>query len=202
MNKIFEILHDRYPEATCELNYDNLYQLTIAVILSSQTTDKKVNTITPILFSKYKDFVSLQNANQSEVEKILNPLGLYKNKAKNIIALSNKILKDFNGILPSNKEDLITLPGIGNKSAALILLQGFNIPAFPVDTHVARVTKRLRLADIQDTPDQISNKLKKLYPNNLWGQLHHLFIFHGRYCCHSKKPECLNCPLKEFCHYN
>lgn len=190
-----------YPDAKCELIYHNLFELLIAVVLSAQTTDKNVNSVTPDIFKIYPTPAMLMNANLKDLEIIIKKLGLYKNKAKNLIALSKDLMEKYAGTIPSTRQELISLPGVGNKTAAVILIEGYKIPAFPVDTHVMRVSKRLNLCLDKDNPDMIEYKLSKIFEPNLWARLHHQFIFHGRYCCHAKKPKCQNCLLANICIY-
>ncbi len=198
-NYIIKQLDILYPNAHCELVHKNSFELLIAVILSAQTTDQKVNTVTPILFKNYDNAYKLSKANVEDVETILKPLGLYKNKAKNIILTSQKLVEDHDGKVPSSKEELIKLNGVGNKTANIILNNCFNVPAFAVDTHVTRVSKRLGIANKDDDVKQIEEKLMAYFPKDKWGKLHHQFIFFGRYKCKAIKAECENCPFTKIC---
>ena len=198
-NKLIEFLDELFPNAYCELNYTKDYELVIAVMLSAQTTDAKVNKVTNILFNKYKDLYSLSKAEFSDVEEIIRPLGLSKAKAKNVIGIAQTLVKDYNSIVPSDKDELQKLPGIGNKSAGVVRAEVFKIPDLPVDTHILRVSKRLKLANENDTPIEVENKLKKLIPEERWIKSHHQIIHFGRYFCLARCPKCENCKLRGFC---
>ena len=197
--KISKALNELYPDAHCELDHKSDYELLIAVVLSAQTTDAKVNKVTPDLFAKYPDASSLASADVHDVEQILKPIGLYRNKARNIIRLASILQSEFAGKVPANREDLEALPGVGRKTANVILSNCFDVPAFAVDTHVARVSKRLSIADQDDDVKVIEEKLMAYFPEDKWGKLHHQFIFFGRYKCKALKPECSDCPLKDIC---
>lgn len=199
---IINTLKDLFPNAKCELNYSNDWQLLIAILLSAQCTDKKVNQITPILFSKYPSLKSLKEANYNDLEEIIYPLGLSKTKAANIIKLSTILHDKYNDLVPNKKDDLISLPGIGNKTANVMLIEYFNIPAFPVDTHVSRVTKRLEICKENSTTSQIESIVMKRFPKEEWASLHIRLVLFGRYICKAIKPICNSCPFKEKCNYN
>lgn len=186
----------------CELKYRKDYELLIAVMLSAQTTDNAVNNVTKILFKKYNTLEKLSKANVEDIEEIIKPIGLYKNKANNINQICNSLLSNFNGELPSNKNDLVTFAGVGNKTASVVRAEIFKIPEFPVDTHVARISKRLCLANEEDSPIEIERKLKKYFEKENWIKLHHQFIHFGRRICTAINPKCEKCKLKEFCNYN
>ena len=188
-----------FPNAHCELNYSKDYELVIAVMLSAQTTDKSVNKVTSVLFSKYKSLDELNKASLKDIEEIIKSLGLYKNKAKNIKGIVASLINDFDYKVPSDKNLLMRLPGIGNKSAGVIRAEVFKIPDLPVDTHVARVSKRLGLAKVNDDPLEIEHKLKKIIPEDKWILSHHRFIYFGRYFCFSQNPKCAECELKVIC---
>ncbi len=194
-------LNELFPDARCELNHKNDFELLVAVVLSAQTTDERVNSVTPELFAKYPDAKALSEADLKDVEKIIRPIGLYHNKAINIIALSKALCKDYEGIVPSERKQLEALPGVGRKTANVILSNCFDVPAFAVDTHVSRVSKRLRIADEEDDVKTIEEKLMNLFPEECWGKLHHQFIFFGRYKCKAAKPDCEGCPFSSFCTY-
>lgn len=198
-NYIIEQLDTLFPDAHCELNHKNNFELLIAVILSAQTTDQKVNKVTTTLFDKYDNPYKLAKAKYEDVEEILRPLGLSKNKAKNIISTSQKLINNYNGEVPNTKEELIELNGVGNKTANIILNNCFGVPAFAVDTHVSRVSKRLGIASKGDSNLVIEEKLMKYFPKDKWGKLHHQFIFFGRYKCKAIKPDCTNCPFIKLC---
>ena len=190
-----------FPDAKCELFYNKDYELAIAVLLSAQATDKSVNQVTPILFTRFPTLQDIANANIIDIEEIVKPIGLYKNKAKNIKELAKKLVSDFCSILPSDKKLLQTLPGIGNKSAGVIRCEVFKIPDLPVDTHIIRITNRLGLANQNDEPIDIENKLKKLIKKERWIKTHHQLIHFGRYFCTARNPRCSDCKLKEICKY-
>lgn len=198
-NFIIKQLNTLYPNAHCELKHKNNFQLLIAVVLSAQTTDERVNMVTPELFMKYKNAQELSKASLKEVERIIKPIGLYHNKAINIIKLSKQLVDKHHNRVPNNREDLENLPGVGRKTANIILNNCFNEPAFAVDTHVSRVSKRLMIADINDDVNKIEEKLMSYFPKEAWGKLHHQFIFFGRYKCKAKLPECDNCPFFKIC---
>lgn len=201
-NYILNNLKLMFQDPKCELDYNNDWQLLIAILLSAQSTDKKVNKVTPILFSKYPTLKHLKEANVKELKDIINPIGLANNKAKNIIALATVLHDEYNDKVPSTKEQLVSLPGIGTKTANVMLIEYFNIPAFPVDTHVARVSKRLNLCKESDNVKTIEEKLTTLFPKEEWALLHLRMVLFGRYICKALKPDCNNCLLKEKCNYN
>ncbi len=187
--------------AKCELNYSKDYELLIAVILSAQTTDKKVNAVTDVLFKRYPTLEDLANANQEDVKCIINSLGLASNKSKNIINCAKELLQKHNGKVPSSYDDLILLNGVGRKTANVTRCELFSIPAIAVDTHVERIAKRLNLAKISDTPYQVELKLEKLFPKEKYIKLHHQFIHFGRYYCLARSPKCKECKLQSICNY-
>lgn len=200
-NYIIKHLDILYPNVRCELNHKNNFELLVAVVLSAQTTDVRVNSVTPLLFEKYNDAYSLSKAKLKDVEKIIKPIGLYHNKAINIINLSKQLCERFNGEVPNNRKDLESLPGVGRKTCNIILNNCFDVPAFAVDTHVSRVSKRLDIASENDDVLKIEEKLMAYFPKKYWGKLHHQFIFFGRYKCKAIKPDCNDCPFKKFCTY-
>ena len=202
MDERLQYVLDKFPDAKCELTYNNIFQLVIAVALSAQTTDKRVNLCTPLLWEKYKDIKDLANANIEDVKQIIKPIGMTNTKAKNIIEIAKKVHYEFNDIIPSDIEKLSTLPGVGIKTINVVLAEGFKIPAFPVDTHVNRVAKRLKLAYINDDVSDVERKLKKKIPKEQWIQMHHSMIFFGRYFCKAIAPRCEECKLKGKCRVN
>lgn len=199
INLIQSYLDELLPHAGCELNYSKPHELLIAVILSAQTTDKSVNQVTPNLFVRYPNLIDLANADIKEVEEIIKSIGLYKAKAKNIISLAKILVEKYDSKVPEEKDILVTLPGVGNKTAGVTRLELFKADELPVDTHVARISKRLGLASKNDEPNEIEKKLKKAFPKSNWGKLHHQFIHFGRYYCKAKNPECKNCKISEIC---
>lgn len=198
---ILETLDQMFPNATVELDHKNHFELLIAVVLSAQTTDVAVNKVTPALFNQYPTPYELANAKEQDIEKYIKTIGLYRNKAKNIKALSEQLIKDFEGQVPSKREDLESLPGVGRKTANVVLSNAFGIPALAVDTHVARVSQRLGFAKTGDSVLTIENKLMKKIPKDKWQQAHHQFIFFGRYHCLARNPKCDQCPLFDVCKY-
>lgn len=202
MDEKLTYIHNMYPDAKCELVYNNIFQLVVVVSLSAQTTDKRVNMCSPILFLKYPTIESLANANIKDVSEIIKPIGMVNNKAKNIINLAKVIHNEYNDIVPTNKEKLIKLPGVGNKTANVVLAEGFKIPAFPVDTHINRIAKRLYYATINDTVEDVERKLKKKIPQDMWISMHHSLIFFGRYFCKAINPLCDECKLNGKCRKN
>ncbi len=202
VNQLLEFADSLFPNAKCELFYNKDYELAIAVMLSAQTTDKAVNLVTKPLFEKYSSLKFIDEAPLNDIEDIIKSIGLYKNKAKNIKGIARVILTNFDGELPSDKNDLQTLPGIGNKSAGVIRCEIFKIPDLPVDTHIIRITNRLGIANKEDEPIDIEMKLKKLIPEDRWIKTHHQLIHFGRYFCTAKNPRCENCKLKDICSKN
>ena len=180
------------------LRFTDLYQLCVAVVLSAQTTDRQVNMVTPVLFEKYPDFESLAKAHVQDVEQLIKPTGFYHNKAKHIIEMAQTILTRYNGNVPNTREDLMKLPGVGRKSANVILAMGFGIPAMPVDTHVARVAFRIGYSDSKK-PAAIEEALMNSIPQKDWVSAHLLFIFHGRAVCSARNPKCSTCPVISYC---
>ncbi|MCI7732895.1 MAG: endonuclease III [Solobacterium sp.] len=196
---IIENLNRLYPDAHCELNHKDSFELLIAVVLSAQTTDVSVNRVTPALYEKYPDALSLSEASEEDVMRLIHSIGLYKNKSRNIINLAKELVKRFDGEVPSKREELESLPGVGRKTANVVLSNCFDYPAFAVDTHVSRVSKRLMIARKDDDVLTIEKKLMKFFPRNCWSRLHHQFIFFGRYKCKAKNPECTDCPFRDSC---
>ena len=196
---IIENLNRLYPDAHCELNHKDSFELLIAVVLSAQTTDVSVNRVTPALFEKYPDAISLSEASEEDVMRLIHSIGLYKNKSRNIINLAKELVKRFDGEVPSKREELESLPGVGRKTANVVLSNCFDYPAFAVDTHVSRVSKRLMIARKDDDVLTIEKKLMKFFPRNCWSRLHHQFIFFGRYKCKAKNPECTDRPFRDSC---
>ena len=196
---LLEYLDELFPSARCELFYSKDYELVIAVMLSAQTTDKSVNAVTPILFNKYPSLEALDKAPLEDIEEILKPIGLYKNKAKNLKGIVKDLLERFDGVVPSNKDELMTLPGVGNKTAGVIRAEIFQIPDLPVDTHILRISKRLKLANKDDEPIDVERKLKTLISEERWIKSHHQLIHFGRYFCTARNPQCNNCKISDMC---
>lgn len=200
-DEILDHLEEMFPNAECELVHANPFELAVAVSLSAQTTDVSVNKITPNLFKKYPTAEVMAKASIKDLEECIKSIGLYRNKAKNIKGLANMLVEDYNSIMPNTMEKLIKLPGIGRKSANVILSVAFNIPAIAVDTHVERVSKRLGLAYKNDDVYKVEKKLNRKIKKERWNKSHHLFIFFGRYKCKAQRPECDDCPFIGFCKY-
>ena len=198
---IAQYIDSLFPDAKCELFYSKDYELVIAVMLSAQTTDKAVNQVTESLFKDYPSLESLDKASLEDIENHIKRLGMYKNKAANIKGIAHTLLKDFDGAVPSDKDLLQTLPGIGNKSAGVIRAEVFKIPDLPVDTHIIRITNRLGIANSKDQPIDIEHKLKKIIPEESWIKSHHQLIHFGRYFCTARSPKCEECKLRNICKY-
>ena len=191
--KILNNLDILFPDARCELNYNKDYELLIATILSAQSTDKRVNSVTSILFSKY-DIFSLKNANLKDIEKIIYPVGTYRRKAEYIQIVAKELVEKYNGIVPNDRVFLESLPGVGRKTCNVVLSNIYNVPAIAVDTHVKRVAKRLGITNEQDVL-KIENDLMKFFPKDKWSRVHHQLVLFGRYICKSQNPDCKNCPF-------
>lgn len=198
--EIYDILGILFPEAKSELNYRNHFELLIAVVLSAQTTDIAVNKVTSILFEKYPNPETLANAELEDVMNIINSIGLYKTKANNIINLSKILVEKYLNEVPNNYDDLIGLPGVGRKTANVVLSEGFGIPRIAVDTHVLRVSNRLGLASSSNVLE-VEKALMQTFSKEFWHQLHLRMIFFGRYFCTSRPKKCDVCPFKDFCLY-
>ena len=198
-NEIVNILKEIITNPKPELDFKNNYELITAVILSAQTTDKKVNMVTKELFLKYPDYNALGMANIDDVIAIIKPLGLANNKAKSIINMAKMVSEEYNGILPNTIEGLTKLPGVGRKTASVVLALGFNIPAMPVDTHLHRMAIRLGYINDGDDVLKAEEAYKKYLPRDMWIEAHHLFLLFGRYHCKSQNPECDGCKLSKYC---
>lgn len=201
ITKILSYFEQLFPLAGCELNYRKDYELVIAVMLSAQCSDNKVNVATAVLFDLYPSLESLKNASLNDVEKLIRPLGMSQRKALYTIEIAEKILADFNGKVPSDRELLMSLPGVGNKTANVVRAELFHIPELPVDTHVERISKRLNIVSRNDNVFQVEQKLKKIIPVDKQIKTHHQMIHFGRYFCKARKPNCGNCAIKDLCNY-
>ncbi|MBF0713203.1 endonuclease III [Gemella sp. GH3] len=202
INKIQRYLDKNYPNVECELNFTNNLELLIAVLLSAQCKDEYVNRATVNLFRDFKTIDDYAEASVNDIEEYIRSLGLYKAKSKNIKLLAEMLRDNYNYIIPTTREELIKLPGVGRKTANVVMSVGFDIPTIAVDTHVERISKRLGLAEDKDTPLTVEKKLMSIFPKKNWSKIHHQLIHFGRYKCKAKKPECLNCELKDICKYN
>ena len=196
---LLDYLDELFPSVGCELLYTKDYELVIAVMLSAQTTDKSVNNVTRVLFNKYKTLDELNNASIDDIEQTIKQIGLYKNKAKNLKGIVKDLIERFNYQVPSNKEELMTLPGVGNKTAGVIRAEIFKIPDLPVDTHILRIAKRLKIAKKDDKPIDVEKKLKRLIPEDRWIRSHHQLIHFGRYFCTARSPRCVECKIRDMC---
>ena len=199
--EILAYLASAFPEAKCSLVFASPYQCLVAVSLSAQTTDESVNKVTPRLFLDYPTPKELGSASLSDIEDHIRSLGLYRNKAKNLKALGQALEERFGGVVPSTREELTTLPGVGIKTANVVTAECFEIQGLAVDTHAGRVSKRLGLAKEADTPEQVEGKLEKFFPRASWLDVHHRLIAFGRAICHAKSPECGACGLQGLCPY-
>jgi len=202
IKRLVEVAGELFPDARCELDHTNVFELTIAVILSAQTTDPSVNRVTPALFERYPDPQSMAQADISELESMIKSIGLYRSKAKHIKELSRMLIEHYNGKIPNNFDELQKLPGIGRKTANVIVAVGFHQPGLAVDTHVLRVSQRLGLVPQDADPNQTEMILKKALPKEQWGDAHHAILFFGRYHCLARTPKCEICPLKDDCLYH
>lgn len=191
-------LREAYPEARCALDHQDPFQLVVATILSAQCTDARVNLTTPALFARFPDPTSLAGAPLPELEALIRSTGFYHNKAKNLIGLGQALLARHGGVVPSDLATLAALPGVGQKTANVVLSNAFGVPALPVDTHIFRVARRLGLSEAK-TPEKVEADLCRLFPRASWIDLHHQLIFHGRRVCDARRPACADCPLLDLC---
>ena len=196
-----QTMGDLFPDAHCELNHRNAFELLIATILSAQATDVGVNKVTPKLFERFPTPAHLAAASEESVIECIQSLGLYRSKAKNIRLCAQQLMEQFNGEVPRTREELVSLAGVGRKTANVVMSVAFNIPAFAVDTHVERISKRLQICRQKDTVLEVEETLCRKIPKELWSRAHHWMIFFGRYHCVARKPKCHECPLLEMCAY-
>ena len=199
MNKVLDYLKEINPNPKCELEYNKDYEFLISVMLSAQTTDKRVNIVTKELFSKYDSLEKLKEAKEEDIKEIIKSLGNYTKKSRAIIEIAEKLYNI--GYFPKDRETLESFPMVGRKTVSVVLGELFNVPNIAVDTHVERVSKRLGLAKEKDTTLEVENKLKKKFPEKEWINLHLRLVHFGRYYCTSKKPKCDTCKLKNQCKY-
>jgi endonuclease-3 len=193
------LLEAEYPGAHCELTFEDPFQLAVATILSAQTTDVRVNMVTPVLFSRYPDARSLANAQQEDVEEIVRTTGFFRNKAKNIIGFARGLMAEHGGVVPRTISELSALPGVGRKTANVVLGNAFGInEGVVVDTHIKRLSKLMRLTR-EDTPEKVEKDLMAVYPDERWTMLAHLLIWHGRRVCDARKPRCEACVVSHLC---
>ena len=197
---ILDILEKDYPEARCELEFSTPFELLVAVVLSAQCTDRRVNIVTREMFKKVNTPQGFAEMSTEQIEEFVRPCGFYRNKAKSIKELSEDIVNNYGGEVPRSLDELVKLKGVGNKTAAVVYSVAFHGEALPVDTHVFRGSHRLSLSDGK-TADAVMEDLKRQFPSDKWYTLHHTMIFHGRYTCKSRKPLCENCNLNDYCTY-
>lgn len=201
--EILNILRNYYPEATCSLDFQTPFQMVIAVMLSAQCTDERVNKTTPLLFKDYGTPEKMAKMDIKVLENIIHPCGFYKNKAKNALACSQTLVEKYNSIVPNNMEDLMSLPGVGRKSANVIMLEAFgDAQGIAVDTHARRISNKIGFSS-KNEPEKIEQDLLKQFKKQDWKDVNHLFVWHGRYTCIARNPKCNECPLQKHCNdYN
>lgn len=195
---IDDILIETYPDAHCELDFASPFQLLVATVLSAQTTDVRVNQVTPELFDRYPRPADLASAERADVEEILRPLGFFRAKTTSLIELSGRLVAEFSGEVPDSLDALVSLPGVGRKTANVVLGNAFGVPGITVDTHVGRLSRRLGVTKNTD-PVKVERDLMAELPKERWTDACHRLIFHGRRCCTARKPDCEACPLIELC---
>lgn len=200
ITEVIKILEEMYPEADCELQFGSVFQLLVAVVLSAQTTDKSVNQVTEVLFEKYPDAAAIASVNEEELQQIIRRIGMYKTKSRNIQKLAQIIRDVYNGEVPGDYEKLIQLPGVGRKTANVVLANGFGEQRIAVDTHVFRVANRIGLVE---EPDVLKTELSlmEVLPKSKWTRMHHALIWHGRRVCDARRPQCGQCRLNGICLY-
>lgn len=196
---IGDYLDEMFPNPKPELIFHSDYELLLAVMLSAQTTDKRVNTVTAVMFNKYPNLEKLMDAEIKDLENIIHPLGSFRKKAQYTKEIARIIVKEYNGVVPTDKDILTTLPGIGRKTANVFLSEFYGYPAIAVDTHVERVSKRLRMAYLKDDVYKVEKKLERKFPKEEWSKRHLQLVLFGRYHCKAIKPNCSNCKLKDIC---
>ncbi|WP_298749113.1 endonuclease III [uncultured Serinicoccus sp.] len=192
------LLHEHYPDARCELDFADAYQLLVATVLSAQTTDVRVNGVTPTLFARYPDARALAAADRTEVETIIQPTGFFRAKTESLLKLGAALVERFGGEVPGRLSDLVTLPGVGRKTANVVLGNAFDVPGITVDTHLGRLARRFGWTDETD-PVAVEHAVGALFPRRDWTQLSHVLIFHGRRVCHARRPACGACPVARLC---
>ena len=201
IKNFIQILKITYPDATCSLDFKTPFQMVVAVMLSAQCTDERVNKTTPALFERCKNIQDFANIDLKELEQIVHPCGFYKNKAKNIKLCAKQVLENFGGEVPQSMDELLTLTGVGRKSANVILLEAFGIAnGIAVDTHVKRISNRLGFSSEKE-PEKIEQDLLKIFPKENLKDINHLLVWHGRKTCDSRKPLCQKCTIKDYCKY-
>jgi len=196
--KIYRELSEVYPYAKCELDFEDPYQLLTAVILSAQSTDVGVNKVTPALFKRYPTPADLAAADPEELEALIKPTGFFHNKAKSLLGMSKSVVSDYGGAVPGKLNELVKLPGVGRKTANVVLGDAFGVPGITVDTHFGRLVRRFGWTDLED-PVKVEHAIGELFPRKDWTLLSHRVIYHGRRVCHAKKPACGACPIAKLC---
>lgn len=199
MNRIEEYLDELFPEPKCELLYNNDYQLLIAIVLSAQSTDKRVNSVTPIIFDKYKNLSELKNAELSDLEYIIRPVGSFRKKSYYVKEIARLVDEEHNGVVPTDRDILESFPGVGRKTVNVFLSEFYGLPEIAVDTHVERVSKRLGLAQKNADVRKVERSLQRRFDKSLWGKRHLQLVLFGRYYCKAVKPECASCKIKDLC---
>ncbi|WP_151525779.1 endonuclease III [Serinicoccus kebangsaanensis] len=195
---MYRLLHERYPDADCELDFGDAYQLLVATVLSAQTTDVRVNRVTPALFARYPDARSLAGADRADVEGIIAPTGFFRAKTESLLKLGAALVERFDGEVPGRLTDLVSLPGVGRKTANVVLGNAFGVPGITVDTHFGRLVRRFGWTAEED-PVKVEREIGELFPRRDWTQLSHVLIFHGRRTCHARRPACGVCPVSRQC---
>lgn len=199
MNDILDYLDELFPNPQCELLYHTDYQLLMAVVLSAQSTDKRVNAVTPIIFKRYTTLKELKEAPLSELEEIIRSVGSFRKKSHYLKEIARRLDEECDGVVPTDREYLESLPGVGRKTVNVFLAEFYHYPAIAVDTHVERVSKRLKLAYMKDSVLDVERKLMKKVPKEKWAQFHLQMVLFGRYQCKAMRPECRDCKLKDIC---
>jgi endonuclease-3 len=196
--KTDRLLAAAYPDARCELDFGTPFQLLVATVLSAQTTDKRVNSVTPVLFATYPDPASLAAADRSDVERVIQPTGFFRAKTDSLLKLSQALVERYDGEVPARLDELVTLPGVGRKTANVVLGDAFGLPGITVDTHVGRLSRRFGWTTETD-PVKVEHEVGQLFPKRDWTPLSHHLIFHGRRVCHARSPACGACPVARLC---
>ena len=201
MNRILDYLDELFPNPRCELNYNKDYELLIAIVLSAQTTDKRVNKVTEVLFKKYPSLEDMSMASVTDIEDIIREIGTFRRKSIYVKEIAKKLVTDGYAYVPNDRDYIESLPGVGHKTANVFLSNIYGVDAIAIDTHVSRVSKRLGIVSKNDDVVKIEKKLEKKIPRDRWSKSHHQLVLFGRYYCKAMKPECNNCKIKDICKY-